>query len=321
MTSSYTLNKAAEKILLSCPTNVSEVQLSIPEDFKESVRARVLELCFDCTPNWGIEWVQDSEWVEKRNWYFLDPYAKMIASERLNNIDIGKLSQIVNRVVKDIVDEHEEVSGFGLYGSYFYRRNSLLPEDLDIFMIVKNSSNVTLDALRYEDPDLRKIYKNKAKQSPASQEIGFSIVSEDALNPITQSYIVTDCALLDTSTTLSHWKTVKTKPLPPFLLIQNAQKIIRWWIASILSKPFSLLSRIDEAIRMRKMVIVQFPMISFNKFAIEEMLPSKEDILLGMHDLQLLEISKALINLLSHDEQKIREFMAIQITGNNFVYA
>lgn len=319
MTSTFQINEAASKVLLSCPADISDLKIDIHADLKESVRDKVLKIGFDCTPNWGIEWVQDSEWIQKRNWYFQDSYAKSVAEERLANIDIPRLSQIISRVVRDVVDEKEEVSGFGLYGSYFYRRNSLLPEDLDIFILAKNSSNIALDALRYEDPELRKIYKNKAKQSPTSQEIGFSIVSEDAFHPKNQSYVITDCALLDVSTTLSHGKTVKAKQIPPYILIQNAKKIILWGIASILSKPFSLLSRIDEAIRMRKMAISQFPMINFNLFAIEEMLPSKEDILLGMHDVQLLEISKALINLLSHDEQKIREYMASQLSIKNFL--
>ncbi|MDQ3099486.1 MAG: hypothetical protein M3Q44_07110 [bacterium] len=98
--------------------------------------------------------------------------------------------------------------------------------------------------------------------------------------------------------------------LPPYIIIQNAQKIVRWGIASLLSKPFSLLSRVDEAIRMRKMLIEDNRTIQFEKFALEESLPPKEEILLGMNDMHLLEISKTLINVLHEDERRIREYVA-----------
>jgi predicted nucleotidyltransferase len=224
----FQIGSAAEKTLLSSPDTVGALKLPLPVEHKEIVRNKIFEIGFDCTPNWGIEGVQNAIDAQKRNWYFQDAHGKATAEERLANIDIHRLSQIVDQVVKHVVDEREEVSGFGLYGSYFYRRNSLLPEDLDVFILVKNSQALTLDALRYEDPELRKIYKNKAKISPASQEMGFSIVSEDTLHLENRSYIVTDCSLLDISTTLSYGKTVKARPLPPFVLIQNAQKIIRW---------------------------------------------------------------------------------------------
>lgn len=212
-----------------------------------------------------------------------------------------------------MVGSNASLVGYGLYGSYFYRRNALLPEDIDILLITGNTRCIAFDALKYRSGELKDIFINKSKLRPKTDEIGITIVSEDELRPDNASFIVSDAALLDISTTFSQGKTVNAPPLPPFIVIQNAQKIINWGISSILSKPFSLLSRIDEAIRMRQMVLEEYPHVGFDKFAIEESLPSKEDILLGMNDTQLIELSRSILNTLIADEEKVRNFIAERI--------
>lgn len=309
----FEIDSIAEKCLVSSPNNFKLPETVDSNEVADQIRHRVLMISFDCTPNWGIRGIQPAESVQKRNWYFRDLQSCKTARERHGNLDINRFTTIVDQAVGDLVDHRSRVVGFGLYGSYFYRRNALLPEDLDVLVITEGTPGVAIDALRYRSSDLRKVYIDQTKTRPSTDEIGLSVVSAESFNAVNKSYIVTDCALLDISTTISHGMTVDAPPLPPYVIIQNAQKIVQWGISSILYKPFSLLSRIDEAIRMRKMLIEDNGAIQFNPFALEESLPSKEDILLGMNDTQLLEISKALINVLHKDEEKIREYVATRL--------
>lgn len=302
----FLTDSIATKVLMGTYKNHKELDKIVVDD----VRTRIITLGFDCTPNWGIKGYKNSEGIKKRNWYFRDPHYHKTAVERHNNIDINKIQPILAQATTDLVGSEANMVGFGLYGSYFYRRNALLPEDLDVFILVEGAQNIAIDALRYRDSKLRDIYKNKSRVLPRSNEVGVSIVSIDCLTPENRSYIVIDCALVEISTTFSHGQTVDAIELPPFVIVHNAQKILNWGISSILHKPFSLLSRIDEAIRMRIMLIEDHPEIDLDQFAIENSLPSKEEILLGMNDEHFLEMSRALINVLHEDEIRIRESIA-----------
>lgn len=308
----YLIDRASERLLLS-KTNAEVIDVDLPSEIVKTIKSRVIDIRFDCTPNWGINGLKDAENAAKKNWYFRDPSAKKVAEDRHGNIDQKRLKPILESAVKDMVGPSASLVGYGLYGSYFYRRNALLPEDIDILLITGNTRCVAFDALKYRSSELKDIFINKSKLRPKTDEIGITIVSEDELRPDNASFIVADAALLDISTTFSQGKTVDAPPLPPFIVIQNAQKIINWGISSILSKPFSLLSRIDEAIRMRQMVLEEYPHVGFDKFAIEEALPSKEDILLGMNDTQLIELSRSILNTLIADEEKVRNFIAERI--------
>lgn len=308
----YFIDRASEKLLLG-KTDEKVVDLDLPPEIVESIKSRVIDLRFDCTPNWGINGVREANITTKKNWYFRDPSARKVAEDRYRNLDQDKLKFILDGAVRDMIGPKANLIGYGLYGSYFYRRNALLPEDIDILLITDNTRCVAFDALKYRSSGLKDIFINKSKFRPKTDEIGITIVSEDELRPNNASFIVNDASLLDISTTFSQGKTVNAPPLPPFILIQNAQKIINWGISSILSKPFSLLGRIDEAIRMRQMVLEEYPHVGFDKFGVEEALPSKEDILLGMNDTQLIELSRSILNTLIADEEKVRSFIAERV--------
>ncbi len=308
----FTIDSFTTKVLVGQGDTLPSLDKNIAND----VRGRLMTIGFDCTPNWGIKGTRDSKNAVKRNWYLRDPQQRQAAIERYKNIDPEKVKPILAQAVSDFVGVDAQLIGFGMYGSYFYRRNALLPEDLDIFVLVDGVRNVAIDALRYRDTSLKDIYINKAKIIPKSDEFGISIVSTDCLRPDNPSYVITDCSLVDISTTFSHGQMVDAKDLPPFVISLNAQKIVHWGISSILDKPFSLLSRIDEAIRMRNMLLTDHPEIELDKFAIENSLPSKEDILLGMNDAHFLEMSRALVNVLHQDEMKIREHIARNFRGS-----
>lgn len=308
----YFIDRASEKLLLG-KTSKDVVELDLPSEIVESIKSRIIDIKFDCTPNWGINGLRETDKITKNNWYFRDPSAKKVAEDRYGNIDQEKLKPILEGAVRDMVGSNASLIGYGLYGSYFYRRNALLPEDIDILLITGNIRCIAFDALKYRSSELKDIFINKSKLRPKTDEIGITIISEDELRPDNASFIVSDAALLDISTTFSQGKAINAPSLPPFIVIQNAQKIVNWGISSILSKPFSLLSRIDEAIRMRQMVLEEHPHVGFDKFAIEEALPSKEDILLGMNDTQLIELSRSILNTLIADEEKVRSFIAERI--------
>lgn len=308
--SDFEVCEAATACLTATPDSLPRVYLPKAADQIERIRSKIMSVSMDSTPNWGIKGVRVAAEEKPQNWYFRDGIAKQVAMERYRNLDQQKLAQIVSAAVQDIAGKDAKTVGYGLYGSYFYRRNALLPEDLDILALIDGRQCFSVDALRYPSTELRDAFISKSKFSPISNDVGISMVSVDELRPTNKSYLVTDIALLDVSTTLSHQASVDAEPLPPFVIIHNAQKLLRWGISSILSKPFSLLSRIDEAIRMRKMVMEDYAQISFDRFALEDSLPPKEEILLGMNDTYLVEITRTLMNILMRDELKIREWTA-----------
>lgn len=280
----------------------------------DDLRQRVLKTSFDCTPNWGIRGVKPSTSREnKQNWYLKDPSITKIAEERYSNLDLVRLNKILTGMVCDVVGPEFQVKGFGVYGSYIYRNWGACPSDLDVLVITEGDEKVELDALRYRTRDLRKIFINPDRSNVDTDELGLSIVSVDAFNPRNVSYIATDCALLDVSTTISYQSQVDAGPLPAFVIVQNAMKIVRWGISTLFDKPQTLLSRVDEAIRMRQLLGEENKNLALCDLPNSELLPKNPGALLKNGYRELLERSHTLLNIFENDERQIREKIAASI--------
>ncbi|MDQ3099485.1 MAG: hypothetical protein M3Q44_07105 [bacterium] len=159
----FEIDQIALQCLIDDPASVMLPESVDSRDIADQVRHRIVKIEFDCTPNWGIRGIQQADNSQKRNWYFRDLQSRKTAQERYANIDLLRLEDIVSHANEDLVDTQSRVVGLGLYGSYFYRRNALLPEDLDVLVITEGTPNVAIDALRYRSSDLRRIYVNQTK--------------------------------------------------------------------------------------------------------------------------------------------------------------
>lgn len=292
---------------------VQEEELDNPA-LVDEVRHRILTINFDCTPNWGIHGIRAANNVPKKNWYLRDPEVAETARERYNNLDITVLKEVLGRATKDVLGENFCVVGFGIYGSYIYRRGEVLPGDLDVLILADGAKEVAVDALRYRSSDLRGIYKNPGLITTSTDELGLSVVSVDSFNPKNVSYIVTDCALLDISTTISHDLQVDAAPLPPYILIQNAMKIVRWGVSVLLDKPQTLVSRMDEALRMRQMLVSDNRTLCLADFPKIERLPTDTNALAKIGDAELIERARIMLHILEEDEQRIRQSVAASIS-------
>jgi predicted nucleotidyltransferase len=306
----FHVDRAAEFALTSGEISVH----SSPEDGEsdlESIKHRVMEIPFDCTPNWGVIGTQSANNGWKHNWYTRDRRVRKRAEERIDNIDFGLLDNFVTDATKNLTSPEAEVAGFGIYGSYLYREAIHPPDDLDILVIAKGVQGVVLDSLRYRNDQLQKIFLDKALTVPRTKEMGLTIISEEQFHPKNRSYIVTDAALLDTSTTYSHNIQVQAPRLSPFVITLNALKLVHWGLSTLPVAPISTTSRIDEAIRMREMVIDENPQLGLRPFDVMDYIPdSSRRMVTGLEEEELLGISKIMIRLLENDERHIREYTA-----------
>ncbi len=305
----FQIDQAAERAL-SSGENVIVLPREMNAQDLETVRQRIMEAPFDCTPNWGIQGVGTVQNDAKRNWYTCDERVKARAQERLNNINFGTLHELITDATIDILSSDSQVFGFGVYGSYLYRESTHPPEDLDVFVIADGVEGVALDALRYRHPRLLEAFVDRALPTPYTNDLGLTIISREQFTAHNRSFIVTDAALLDVSTTYSHGAQVRAPAPSPFVLAHNALKLVNWGLSSLPRKPNSTMSRIDEALRMREMMRANNPLFGLQKFDIDEYLPKASRMLAGPDEWHLLEASKIIIRILEHDERKIREVTA-----------
>jgi hypothetical protein len=301
------IDTLAKNFLIAKKTTFSKYDGIDNKKTIDEIKDRILTVNFDCTPNWGIEGVTDVDRTPKMNWYLRDPEIAAIAQERYNNLDTRLLRKILVRATNDLAGNEVNMIGFGIYGSYIYRKNGLTPEDLDVFVITDSDIDVEMDALRYRASDLTQIFKDQSLAKISSNELGLSIISSNFFNKKTRSYMVTDCALLDISTTISHESQVKAKPLPPYIIIQNAIKMVNWGVSAILYKPQTLTSRLDEAIRMRNMLTETKPELFLDKLPKLNRLPTDPKKLIKMTDSELIERAKEFSAILIKDKKQIRE--------------
>ncbi len=301
----YKIDQEAKRLLLSGQ--------EIDPAASEEVRQRILDIAFDCTPNWGIRGfkVSDNHAKTSRNWYTSDDEEVRIrAAIRQQNIDEEALRITIQQAVSDIVGSSARVAGFGIYGSYLYREVDQPPEDLDVLVLVDDVTGVALDALRYRVSNIRNNLIDEKLFSPQTNDLGLTIISKDQFNPYNQSMIITDAALLDVSTTYSYGVQVDAPTPPPFVIIHNAEKLVGWGLSSLGSKQTSTASRFNEALRMRALVAATSPHLGLEEFQLQDYLPSAEELLRGISTTSLLELSKVVSNLLKLDEQRIREYAA-----------
>jgi predicted nucleotidyltransferase len=303
----FHVDQAAEFALASGKTSVQPS----PEDGEcdlEAIKQRVMDVPFDCTPNWGIIGTQSANNGWKHNWYTRDRRIRERAEDRINNIDFGLLNDFVTDATKYLTSSEAEVAGFGVYGSYLYREAVYPPDDLDILVIAKGVQGVVLDSLRCRNDQLQQVFRDRALSVLRTKEMGLTIISEEQFHPKNRSYIVTDAALLDTSTTYSHNMQVQAPRLSPFVITLNALKLVHWGLSTISDAPISTSSRIDEAMRMREMVIDENPQLGLRPFEIMDYMPdSSRRMVAGLEEEELLGISKIMIRILENDERHIRE--------------
>lgn len=301
----YKIDQEAKRILL----NGHEINTAPSEE----VRQRILDIPFDCTPNWGIRGIKtaDNHAKMSHNWYTVnDEEVNSRAAMRQQNIDEEALQTTIQQAVSDIVGSSAEVAGFSIYGSYLYREAAQPPEDLDVLVLIDDVTGIALDALRYRVPNIRDNLIDEKLFSPQTNDLGLTIISKEQFNPYNQSMIVTDAALLDTSTTYSYGIQVDAPTPPPFVMIHNAEKLVGWGLSSLGSKQTSTASRFNEALRMRDLVATTSPHLGLEEFQLQDYLPPAEELLRGISTISLLKLSRVVSNLLKLDEQRIREYAA-----------
>ncbi len=282
-------------------------------DSPNLISTRVMEIPFDCTPNWGIHGLTRANNDIKGNWYRRDPEIDERYRKRVRNVNTQKLGHVVLEAIGDIVGGGASVLGYSFYGSYLYREAYSPPEDLDVIVIVKSDMQIAYDALRYRSKGLKSVFFDRSYPIPSTDDMGLTIISENVVTPSNRSYIVTDSALLDTSTTYSVGRQITADQIPPFVLMHNAQKILRWGISTLQDKPTSTLSRIDEAFRMRDMVVHDNPHLGLQSFDMDKHLPPASDVFRGLSDDEVSEIARVVIRQFQSDEMRIREYVANRI--------
>lgn len=308
----HLIDEAAREVLL-------KGAYAMPNDFdlddRRAVRDRVLDIPFDCTPNWGINGVTTADNLGKNasNWYLQDPEFEARLIQRVANVDKTKLSKVVESATRDVVDDNLRLLGYSIYGSYLYGEYPTPPQDLDVLVIIDDIEGIALDALRYRYSRLKDVFHDPDTHTPRFNDLGLTIISKDQLTPSNLSLIVTDAALIDVSTTYSYQHQVEAPEPPPFLLIGNAHKLVGWGLSLIGDDPNSTARRLDESLKMRRFVEKKNPNLGLPKFRLEDYLPSSEELTSITSENTLIELSRILMRLFNSDGTIIRQYVADNI--------
>lgn len=300
----FELNNFARKCLMS-QSCISEVQI-LREKFPiDDIKNSIFNITFDCTQNWWINWTKKADNSKKQNWYFLDNFRKKLLAERVNNINLTSLSNIVKEIVNNVIGP-KKVLWFSIYWSYLYWNDRIPIWDLDLLIIIEGANNLAIDAMLYPIDNMPDLFKSN-KRLPQSDNIWYSVVSRDSLTTENNSYIITDSALLDVSTTYSFWEMINADKLPPFVIIENAKKILKWWASLLLSSQNSAINRIYETLKMREFVLLEFNDIPFKK------VNYKIDFTRYLDNHELLDLIYELLNILDEDIRTIKEYIILKL--------
>lgn len=272
----------------------------------DEVKQRVLDITFDCTLNWWILWI--SEKIEKENWYFLDEKLKNNYFERIKLLNIENIYKELQKILEDLVWKWLKIEWFSIYWSFLYSLEKI-PNDLDILLLVSWINWLTYDALKYSLDINSKIFNNNFKIK--NNDIWLSIISVDEINDKNKSYILTDSALVDKSTTFTVWNWINSLKIPNFILNQNSQKIVNWWISTLYDNNETIKKRIIEALFMREYLIKRGNLNFLREF-------DKNDFLKNFDSKwknELLNLSFQVLDLLKEDERKIREYQILKLNN------
>lgn len=272
----------------------------------DEVKQRVLDITFDCTPNWWILWI--SEKIEKENWYFLDEELKNNYFERIKLLNIENIYKELQKILEDLVWKWLKIEWFSIYWSFLYSLDKI-PNDLDILLLVSWINWLTYDALKYSLDINSKIFNNNFKTK--NNEIWLSIISIDEINDKNKSYILTDSALVDKSTTFTIWNWINSLKIPNFILNQNSQKIVNWWISTLYDNNETIKKRITEALFMREYLIKRENLNFLREFDKNYFLKNFD----SKWKNELLNLSFQVLDLLKEDERKIREYQILKLNN------
>jgi hypothetical protein len=265
-TTCYQIDNLAKTLLIEAPNHhtllgLHEAACSDP-CFLTELRDRVINLNFDCLPNWGIDGLRDPNDITKQNWFFFDPKSANKALFRYHCLDHEQLRAIISSALQDILGSQPAILGIGVYGSYLYGHYDHF-RDIDAIVIAETATDIALDAIRYRDRRLAQIFRTSSHLRFDAYELGMTIIGQKALNRNNHSFIVTEAALLDTTITLSLGLCINAPPLTPFLIALNARKLVKWALSELLNDPIKTINLIDQAVKLRTMMHLQFPIIRF----------------------------------------------------------
>ena len=283
-------------------TNILLDKEIIFNNISDEIRNRVLNITFDCTPNWGILWAKES--LQKENWYFLDNKLKNNYYERIKLLNVKKIEELLYTALENIIWKKLKIEWF--YWSFLYSLDNII-NDLDVLILISWKNWITYDALKYPFDKNLNLFFNSFNIN--KDELWLTIISIDELNKNNKNYIITDSALVDKWTTFNVWKWINSLQIPDFIINQNSQKLINWGISSLYNSNETILKRISESLFMRDYMIKRWRIDFLSEF-------NKEDFLINLKSKwtsELLTLAFQILDLLKEDEIKIRKNQLLKI--------
>ena len=285
-------------------TNILLDKEIIFNNISDEIRNRVLNITFDCTPNWGILWAKES--LQKENWYFLDNKLKNNYYERIKLLNVKKIEELLYTALENIILKKLKIEWFSIYWSFLYSLDNII-NDLDVLILISWKNWITYDALKYPFDKNLNLFFNSFNIN--KDELWLTIISIDELNKNNKNYIITDSALVDKWTTFNVWKWINSLQIPDFIINQNSQKLINWGISSLYNSNETILKRISESLFMRDYMIKRWRIDFLSEF-------NKEDFLINLKSKwtsELLTLAFQILDLLKEDEIKIRKNQLLKI--------
>lgn len=285
-------------------TNILLDKEIIFNNISDEIRNRVLNITFDCTPNWGILWAKES--LQKENWYFLDNKLKNNYYERIKLLNVKKIEELLYTALENIIWKKLKIEWFSIYWSFLYSLDNII-NDLDVLILISWKNWITYDALKYPFDKNLNLFFNSFNIN--KDELWLTIISIDELNKNNKNYIITDSALVDKWTTFNVWKWINSLQIPDFIINQNSQKLINWGISSLYNSNETILKRISESLFMRDYMIKRWRIDFLSEF-------NKEDFLINLKSKwtsELLTLAFQILDLLKEDEIKIRKNQLLKI--------
>jgi len=285
-------------------TNILLDKEIIFNNISDEIRNRVLNITFDCTPNWGILWAKES--LQKENWYFLDNKLKNNYYERIKLLNVKKIEELLYTALENIIWKKLKIEWFSIYWSFLYSLDNII-NDLDVLILISWKNWITYDALKYPFDKNLNLFFNSFNIN--KDELWLTIISIDELNKNNKNYIITDSALVDKWTTFNVWKWINSLQIPDFIINQNSQKLINWGISSLYNSNETILKRISESLFMRDYMIKRWRIDFLSEF-------NKEDFLINLKSKwtsELLTLAFQILDLLKEDEIKIRKTQLLKI--------
>ena len=285
-------------------TNILLDKEIIFNNISDEIRNRVLNITFDCTPNWGILWAKET--LQKENWYFLDNKLKNNYYERIKLLNVKKIEELLYTALENIIWKKLKIEWFSIYWSFLYSLDNII-NDLDVLILISWKNWITYDALKYPFDKNLNLFFNSFNIN--KDELWLTIISIDELNKNNKNYIITDSALVDKWTTFNVWKWINSLQIPDFIINQNSQKLINWGISSLYNSNETILKRISESLFMRDYMIKRWRIDFLSEF-------NKEDFLINLKSKwtsELLTLAFQILDLLKEDEIKIRKNQLLKI--------